>query len=278
MLGDIWNLIIYNPIHNVLIYFYSLTSNLGISILLIIVLIRVLLTPLVIKQFNDMKKLSALRPRLQELQKKYKDKPTEMAAAQQALYKEVGYNPLGCFTNLIFQLPILIALYQSVLSFTQYTPQNMPNLYPFVQEALNRLQLTTFNTDFLGISLLSSPASQLSWTNIVATLPYIVLIILLGISNFIPSYVNLKYINPQPTPAKQKEGEEASFEDSLATSMNTSTMYVMPFILTISMVSFPSIIAFYIIFQNTIATLQQVAVKMLADRKESKKDIQTTTK
>ncbi len=272
MLETIWNTIIYNPIHNLLIYSYALTSNLGVSVFLIILLIRLILTPLVVKQFNDMKKLTSIRPRLQELQKKHKEDPKQMATAQQTLYKEIGYNPLGCFTNLIVQIPILIALYQSVLSFTLFTPENMPNLYSFTREALNRLNLTTFNTDFLGISLLNNPVSHLSLENISAMIPYIILIILLGISNFIPSFVSLKYINPQAKPVK-KEGEAASFEDSLASSMSTSTMYIMPFILTISMISFPSIIAIYIIFQNTVATIQQILVKIVSEKMEKNTEI-----
>lgn len=272
MLGNIWNTILFAPIHNLLVYLYVITGSLGASVILIIVLVRLLLTPLVIKQYSDMKKITGIRPKLMELQTKHKDDPQKLAAAQSALYKEIGYNPLGCFVNIFVQFPIIIALYQAVLTFTQHTPARMTGLYPFVQTALNNLGQSTFSTSLLGILLMDSPIKHIGFNDITGSIAYVILLVLLGISNFVPTYINMKYINPQPKVEKKKtaDGEEESFSETFAQSMNTSTLYVMPVMITLSMLSLPSIVSIYLIFQNFVGVAQQVAVKLFYDKRAAK--------
>ena len=269
MLGEIWNTIIFNPMHNLLLYFYVLTGSLGTSIALIILVVRLVMTPLVYKQFSDTKKLNSLRPKLQDLQEKFKGDPQKLAAAQQKLYKEVGYNPLGCFVNFFVQLPIIIALYQSVLTFTQFTPENMPGLYPFVKEALVKLGQTTFNTNLFGIAVMENPIAHLSFDNIIGSLPYVILVILVGLSNFLPTYINMKQMKEQQQPIKKKPVDpnaEPSFEETFSQSMTTSTLYVMPVMVTFSMLSFPSIISVYLIIQNFVGLIQQLGVKLFHEK------------
>lgn len=268
MLGEIWNTIIFNPIHNLLLYFYVLTGSLGASIVLIILAVRLLMTPLVYKQFSDTRKLNSLRPKLQELQEKFKKEPQKLATAQQKLYKDAGYNPLGCFVNFVIQLPIIIALYQSVLTFTKYTPETMPGLYSFVQNALNNLGQATFNTNLLGIAIMDNPVAHLSLENIVGSLPYIILIALVGLSNFLPTYINMKIMNPNAmVPKKPADpNAEPSFEETFAQSMSTSTLYIMPIMVTFSMLSFPSIISVYLIIQNFVGLIQQLGVKLFHEK------------
>lgn len=276
MLGTIWNTILFAPIHNLLVYLYVFTGSLGASVILIIVFVRLLLTPLVIKQYADMKKITGIRPRLMELQAKHKDDPQKLAAAQSALYKEIGYNPLGCFVNIFIQFPIIIALYQAVITFTQHTPATMPGLYPFVQTALNNLGEAAFRTNLFGILLMDSPIKHIGFTDITGSIGYIILLVLLGISNFVPTFVNMKYINPQQKVEKKKTAtgeEEENFTETFTQSMNTSTLYVMPVMITISMLSLPSIISIYLIFQNLVGVLQQVIVKVFYDRRSNTKEV-----
>ena len=56
--------------------------------------------------------MAAMAPRVQEIQKKYKD-PRRRSEEQMKLYREMGVNPLGCLSGMIIQMPILIALYQT---------------------------------------------------------------------------------------------------------------------------------------------------------------------
>src|SRR5205814_6228452 len=54
--------------------------------------------------------MAAIAPRMQDIQKRYKD-PKRRSEEQMKLYREAGVNPLGCFSSMILQFPILISLY-----------------------------------------------------------------------------------------------------------------------------------------------------------------------
>jgi len=282
MLGTLWNIVIYAPIHNLLTYLYVLTGSLGLSTFLLIVIIRIVLWPMVAKQYRDTKKIRSLQPRLDELKAKYKDKPREMAQAQQAVYKEINYNPLGCFTNFLVQLPILIALYQSVLAFTKsgVTPETMPGLYPFVAEKLMALGQSSFATDLFGIQLLATPGSKFADGLFSPTaIPYLILLLLLGIANVLPTYISMKVMNTQ-VPKVQKKGtqnDSEAMQQAFSSSLNTSTLYVMPVMLTFSMTPLPSIVSVYMIAQNLVSTTQQLIIKFLHDKGLSKKLVAVLT-
>jgi len=277
MLGNFWNTIIFAPIHNLLTYLYVITGSLGLSTFLLIVIIRLLLWPMVAKQYRDTKKVRSIQPRLDELKVKYKDKPTEMAQAQQAIYKEINYNPLGCLTNFVLQIPILIALYQSVIAFTKagVTPLNMPGLYPFIAERLIATGQTMFSTDLFGIKLLASPGSMFAQGFFTGSaLPYLSLLAFLALSNVLPTIVSLKVMNTQVPKVRKKDAtknDTEAMQDAFSSSLNTSTLYIMPLMLTLSMTPLPSIVSVYMIAQNFVSTAQQLLVKYFHDKTLAKK-------
>lgn len=89
--------------------------------LLLALVVRAIVWPLAQKQIMFGRQMQQLQPRVKEIQEKYQDKKTKQVsdpAAFQAetmgLYKEYGINPLaGCFPALI-QLPLFLAVYQSM--------------------------------------------------------------------------------------------------------------------------------------------------------------------
>lgn len=271
MLGTIWETLLYGPIHNLLTYLYVVTGSIGISTFILIIIIRLFMWPMVAKQYRDTKKIRSIQPKLDDIKEKYKNNPTELAKAQQAVYKDANYNPLGCVTNLLIQFPILIALYQSVLAFTKegVTPANMTGLYPFVQEKLLATGQTAFATDLFGITLISSPGSALSGGIFtVSAIPYLILLLLLGLSNLLPTLVSMKIMNTQVPKLKKKGAEKTDAEamqEAFTSSLNTSTLYVMPIMITLTLIPLPSIIAVYMVAQNLISTTQQLLVKFVHD-------------
>ena len=56
--------------------------------------------------------MSALSPLLQDVQKRHSD-PRRRSEEQMKLYREAGINPVGCFSSMLLQFPILIALYRT---------------------------------------------------------------------------------------------------------------------------------------------------------------------
>ena len=81
------------------------------TIVLLVVLMRLVLVPLFIKQMHSMRKMSALNPQLMELRKKYKGDKQTLNEETMRLYRENGVNPLGGCLPLLAQMPLFFALF-----------------------------------------------------------------------------------------------------------------------------------------------------------------------
>ncbi|MBU1983209.1 membrane protein insertase YidC, partial [bacterium] len=91
-------------------------------IIIFSVLVKVILWPLTRKSQISMKKMSALQPEIKELRETHKKNPQAMNQAMMKLYKERGVNPVSGCIPLLFQMPILYALFivfSSTIEFRQ---------------------------------------------------------------------------------------------------------------------------------------------------------------
>lgn len=103
-------------------FFYNLTLNMGvpnygIAIMMFTVAIKVLLFPLTSIQVRSMKKMQEIQPRIKELQEKHKKDPQKSQQAMMELYKKEKVNPFSGCLPLLVQMPILIALFNSLRTF-----------------------------------------------------------------------------------------------------------------------------------------------------------------
>jgi len=110
-----WFTLIARPLLSVLKWFHGFVGNWGLSIILLTLMVKLLLLPFTHKSMKSMKKMSALSPRMQELQKRYKDDKAAQQAAIMALYKQEGVNPLSGCLPMFLQMPIWIALYRMLM-------------------------------------------------------------------------------------------------------------------------------------------------------------------
>jgi len=85
--------------------------DLGLSIILLTVLLRLALFPLSRKAVNSQRAMSEIQPRISEIQKKYKGNKEEQAKMLMALYAEKKINPFSGCLPILIQLPVLIALF-----------------------------------------------------------------------------------------------------------------------------------------------------------------------
>jgi YidC/Oxa1 family membrane protein insertase len=84
--------------------------NLGLSLVVLAVVLRVLFWPLNAKQFQSMMGMQKLAPKIKKLQERYKSDPQKLQQEQMALYKTEGVNPLaGCLPMLV-QYPFIISV------------------------------------------------------------------------------------------------------------------------------------------------------------------------
>lgn len=86
----------------------------GLAILLLVIIVRTIILPLMIKQYKSTKAMQKLQPQMKEIREKYKDDTRKQQEEMMKLYQEHQVNPLaGCFP-LIIQMPIFIALYRAI--------------------------------------------------------------------------------------------------------------------------------------------------------------------
>lgn len=95
----------------ILKYILDFTGSYGLSIIIFTILIKLLLTPLAIKQTKSTFAMSTINPKIKEIQEKYKNKPEKQNEEIAKLYKESDINPLSGCLPLLIQLPILYALF-----------------------------------------------------------------------------------------------------------------------------------------------------------------------
>ena len=104
----------------VLVTFHSLTSTVfdkdsgwawGLAIVALVVLIRVLLIPLFVKQIKSQRNLQIIQPQVKEIQKKYAGDRERQSQELMKLYKETGTNPLASCLPILAQAPIFFALF-----------------------------------------------------------------------------------------------------------------------------------------------------------------------
>lgn len=106
------------PYYKFIDWFVGLTGHkpysYWIALLLISVVVRLVLTPLTLKQYRSMREMQRLQPLLKELQAKYKGDKQVLGQKTLELYKEHGANPASSCLPMLFQLPIFWAMYHAV--------------------------------------------------------------------------------------------------------------------------------------------------------------------
>lgn len=222
-IGDIWNLVALQPMTNVLIVLsHYLFSNFGLAIIALTIIVNGLMLPLTLKQIRATKAMQGLQPKLTELQKKYVKDRQKLAQEQMKLYKESGLSPAGCLVPLVIQMPIWIALYQSIIRALAVTPESLADLsgHLYSWPVLNEL---------------APLGSRFLWINLAEPDHTLLLPLLVGAS----MWVQQKMIaTPSQDPRQQ--------------SMTSMMQWMMPLMFTVFSLSFPAGLALYWLFSNLI--------------------------
>lgn len=151
---EIWSELLLRPVLNGLIIFYTvLANNFGLSILAVTIVMRLITLPLTLKQVRQTKVMSLLSPKLQELQKKHGKDRQKLTQEQMKLYREMGVSPLGCILPMLVQLPIWVALYQSIMRALAATPEYLLGLSQFLYKWSSVHHAIPLNPNFLWLDL-----------------------------------------------------------------------------------------------------------------------------
>ncbi len=142
----------------------------GLSIIILVVIIRLLLTPMMLKSIKSTARMQVLQPKLLEIQERYADDPQRQAEEMQKFYSENKFNPFGGCLPLLIQMPILIALFNLLRDLGHYFPDAAEKGFSFFSILPN---------------LVTSPAQAFA-DGFGAALPYLIALILFGVLTFIP--------------------------------------------------------------------------------------------
>jgi len=153
-IGGIWNLIAMQPVINTLVVLtHFLFNNFGLAIIALTLIVNGAMFPLTLKQIRASRAMQEMQPKIAELKKKYGKDKEKMAREQMKLYKESGVSPAGCLLPMLIQMPIWIALFQSIMRVLAVIPENLAGLsqylysWPVVYSAL------PLNNHFLWLNL-----------------------------------------------------------------------------------------------------------------------------
>jgi YidC/Oxa1 family membrane protein insertase len=98
----------------------------GLSIVILVMLMRALMVPLFIKQVNAQRKMQSHMPQLQEIRKRYKNDKQRLNEETMKFYKENGINPLGGCLPLVAQLPVFYSLFYVLRAIAEWQPGQTP--------------------------------------------------------------------------------------------------------------------------------------------------------
>jgi len=225
----IFDLILYQPLFNflVLLYNYLPGHDFGVAIIILTLVIRLILYPSSVKSIKTQKILQEIQPKIQEIQKKYKDDKEKQVKETMEIYKQAKVNPFGGLLSTFIQLPLLIALYR--VFWRGFQPGELANLYIFIPNP------GLINANFLGMIDLSKPN--------------MVLAILAGVLQFIQTKNML--------PMAKKTATQGS---AFAKTMQKQMVYFFPFLTVIILLRLPSALGLYWIVGSLFLIIEQYTI------------------
>ncbi len=250
------------PVFNILEFIYAVVPghDLGIAIIIFTALVRLALWPLVKKQLHQSRAMRKLQPKLKEVKKAAGGDRQKEARLQMELYKEHGVKPFSTIGTLIIQIPIFIALYQSVLKLVNDSEVLLTFSYDFVRD-LSWIQqlaadLSQFSYFFLGFADLSRRA--IGDGNI-----YVPALII-AITAAIAQYYQSKMLMVDNKDSKKlseimkdaSQGKQAD-QSEIGAAIGKNMLYFMPFLTFGFTAIFPAALGLYILTTSAVGYFQQ---------------------
>ena len=262
---NIFDLIIVQPIFNILIGIYSLIpgGDFGVALIIFTILVRLGLGPLVKKQLHQTKAMQKMQPELAKIKVAAKGNKQTESMMMMELYKKHDVSPFRSIGILFIQLPIFIALYQVIVMFTtqrnlvdKFTYDFMKGLEP-VKELIAHPE--NFNENLFGFIDLTKVAisgSGINW----------ILLVLVGLA-VITQYLMSKQTMPKKNTTKKlrdimseaADGKQADQSEMNAIVMGKMTK-VLPIMMFFVMMNLPGALVLYYTISNSVAILQQRSI------------------
>ncbi|WP_295940376.1 membrane protein insertase YidC [uncultured Alistipes sp.] len=206
-------------------------GSFGIIILILVVLVKLVISPLTYKSYVSMAKMRLIKPQVDELNKKYPKQEDAMKKQQEtmALYKKAGINPMGGCIPLLIQMPILIAMFRFFPASIELRAQSF--LWADDLSSYDSIWDMPFSIPFYGdhISLFA---------------------LLMAVSLFGYSYFNYQ--------------QTASSQPQMA-GMKFMMVYLMPVMMLLWFNSYSSGLCYYYLLSNLLTIGQTLLIRRMVD-------------
>jgi YidC/Oxa1 family membrane protein insertase len=247
-LSDFINVVFTQPIFNALMLLYHLFGDLGVSIIVLTIALRLILFPLTLKQLQSTKATQQLQPRMAEIRKKYANDQQMQAKAMQELYREYGINPLAGCLPLLIQMPILYGLFYALRAVLDDASRgnNLAALNGFIYPFLPHF------SQFPNINLTWFTFINHSWYfSLGSADPTHILPILAALATFVQMRMSM---------ARQNQNQNAPKANDAMSQQMRMMQYLMPAITLFFGWSFPAGLALYWTTSSIFGMVQQYFV------------------
>ena len=204
-------------------YFFELTGNFGIAIILITVCIRIVFFPLANYSFRSMAKMKVLQPEMARLKDLYKEDKMKLQQEMMALYKKEKVNPVSGCLPIFIQIPFFFAIYKML--FVTIEMRHQP-FFGWISDLSEKDPTTIFN--LFGLIPWDPPSFL-----IIGVWP-----ILMGVTMWLQQKLN-------PAPQDPVQAKIFMF---------------FPLFLTVILAPFPSGLVIYWTFNNILTMAQQYVI------------------
>ena len=248
--------------------YYTLGHSYGNAIMLFTLTVMLVLTPLTFYTTRSMLRMQTLQPQVKRIQAKYQGDRQRMNEEMMRLYQSNNVNPLGSCLPLLAQLPVFFVLFQLLRGLTRRVsdlgtfagwgllPRNdgvaaVPDFdertfnpqYLAADSELRKALESDTEMNFLGMDL-SASLTDAFRDSFSTALPFLLLIILIGVS----SYVQQRQIAGRRDP------------DTPINPQQQMIMKVMPWFLPIISIGFPAGLNLYFVSSNIVRVGQQAVI------------------
>jgi YidC/Oxa1 family membrane protein insertase len=153
----------------------------ALSIVGLVVVIRILLIPLFVKQIKAQRNLQIIQPQMKEIQAKHAGDREKQSEELMKLYRETGTNPFASCLPILLQMPIFFALFSVLQGIATETPQGVFQWPQYADLLEQARQATIFGAPLYGTLTNAGETGNPAATVIVS----IVLIALMTLTTFI---------------------------------------------------------------------------------------------
>jgi len=248
---NIFQTLLVDPFLNVLVFLVQLTGSLGWAIILLTIALRLIMTPLTLPGLKLSKKMAELAPELASLKEKYKDDKQGLVLAQTELYKKHGANPAaGCLPQ-VFQVVVLIALFNALNLLLHTNSADIAQVLNSRLYDFNQLsQGFSLSTKFAYLDLLKPDTIQIPGLPI--PLPGIFLLF-----SALTQFLSAKMMSPVVSTEKKLAEKTKPEADDAMVAMQQQMIIMFPLMTIVFGFQFPAGLVLYWLVFSVMAMIQQ---------------------